>query len=890
MPAVEQRGDLGSADTPLLKQYKALKSAYPHAILFFRLGDFYEMFFQDAQIASPILGILLTKRQGMPMCGVPYHSYNNYLAKLLKAGHKVAIADQMEDPAQAKGIVRRQVTRVVTPGTVVEDELLPGTATNYLVVLEVDTVGWGLACVEVSTGEFWATQALSDHDHQQLYSILAKLSPAELIAPRRAASELRLRHILGQRTAVSEWTRTSSEAEVPDSWRGVPIWQNRQLALKAALTARSYVAATQSHLKDVLIPSYRESVPEMQLDDTAIRTLELVESLDGDRRHTLWGVLDRTCTPMGSRKVHRWILHPSTELPEIERRLHCVSDLVDKSDARGRLRRALTHTADLERLINRMATRSAMPRDLGALRDSLLQMHSLEALLKEGGFCSHVATFSQALSEILPALKKTQSLLDTALVEHPPAKLADGKFVKDGFDAKLDELRLIKSDSRRFLEQLEQKERQESGIPTLKVGYNSVFGYYIEITKTHTAKVPARYLRKQTLTNAERYITPELKELEVKILGAEDKILRLEHEIFERVRNAVLESDPAVRRYAGLVGELDALNSLAEVAAQNSYVRPEVDLTHDFVVEEGRHPIVESNLPSGTFVPNSISMDGIENQTLVLTGPNMGGKSVYLRQNALIAVMAQMGSFVPAKFARVGIVDKILTRIGSRDQLARGESTFMVEMRETSHILKAATLRSLILLDEVGRGTSTYDGISIAWAVVEHLNKAATRMSEPSAQPGGPSGVAPQGAGRARGPRVLFATHYFELTELADLLPGVRNINVEAREWTNAEGRTEVVFLHKISPGPADRSFGIHVAELAGIPANCLERAREILQGLENEARTSPSPAVRGSLGPQPTLPLFDEHPVLHEIRLLNHNDITPMEAIKRIADWKKRI
>ncbi|MEE8425371.1 MAG: DNA mismatch repair protein MutS [Elusimicrobiota bacterium] len=883
MPAVGKRGrrpdSNGKGDTPLIQQYKALKSAYPHAILFFRLGDFYELFFEDAKLAAPIMGVVLTQRQGMPMCGVPHHSHQNYLRKLLAAGHRIAIANQMEDPAQAKGIVKRQVTRVITPGTVVEDELLQGSATNYLVALELDTVGWGFACVEVSTGEFWATQALNDPSHLRLYSMLAKLSPAELIASRKAVSELRLKHILDPKTAISEWKRTSSELAIPETWDSKAIWQNRQLALKAALSARSYIAATQSHMKDVLRPSFREAQPEMQLDEAAIRTLELADSQDAGRKFTLWGVLDRTETPMGSRKLKNWILHPSTELPEIERRLHCVSELVEKSDSRDKLRVLLCEIADLERVINRMATRSASPRDLAALRDSLLQIHGLESWLAEGGFQSGLASVRETLAEISKDIKATQTLLDRALVENPPARLSDGGLIRGGYDAKLDELRAIKTDSQTVLKQLEENERAKTGIGSLRVGYNSVFGYYIEVTKLHSVKVPARYTRKQTLTNAERYITPELKELEVNILGAEGKFLRLEAELFENLRAEVLTRDDAVRRFAGLLAEIDVFRSLAEVAVHNDYVKPEIDLSYDFDIEDGRHPIVETALPAGTFVPNSIKLNAADPQTLILTGPNMGGKSVYLRQNALIAVMAQIGSFVPAKTARMGVVDKILTRIGSKDQLARGESTFMVEMRETSNILKAATLRSLILLDEVGRGTSTYDGISIAWAVLEHLNKLGASADEESGE--GP-----------RGPRTLFATHYFELTELAGLLSGVKNVNVEAREWTNAEGRTEVIFLHKIADGPADRSFGIHVAELAGLPKACLKRAGEVLHGLENEAR-DPAPAVRTGPDPQPDLPLFSkeaEPPVVSELRGLNVDHMKPIEALQKLAELKKKL
>ncbi|MFH2203597.1 MAG: DNA mismatch repair protein MutS [Elusimicrobiota bacterium] len=878
MPSVEDKRGAGKGGpTPVMKQYHALKAAYPHAVMFFRLGDFYELFEEDAKIAAPVMGVVLTQRAGLPMCGVPYHSYTNYLRKLLAAGFKVAMAEQMEDPAKTKGLVKRAVTRVVTPGTLVEDELLQGSATNYLVALEIDTIGWGIACAEVSTGEFWATQALDDHNHLRLYSLLAKIDPAELIAPRRAVEELRLKNLLKSGTAISEWKRTSSETQVPEHWDSRSIWRNRQLALKAALTARSYIESTQSHLKEVLKPSYREARPEMQLNEAAIRTLELVDSQTGGRKLTLWGILDRTLTPMGSRRLKQWILHPSTELPEIERRLHCVEELADKTDTRDSLGGLLDEISDLERVINRMATRSAAPRDLAALRDSLLQIHSLEKWLKDGQFFSGLAAVTDALKEVADPIRKTQSLLDRSLVDNPPAKLSDGGLFAAGYDQRLDELRAIKTDSRSVLKELETRERKESGIASLRVGYNSVFGYYIEVTKTHSAKVPARYTRKQTLTNAERYITPELKELETRVLGAEDKFLRLEAELFEDLRSKILEHNGEIRRFAEIVSELDVMRSLADVAVHNNYVKPVVDLSHCFEIDEGRHPVVETVLPAGTFVSNDLSVDSDDSQTLILTGPNMGGKSVFLRQNALIAIMAQMGSFVPAKSARIGVVDKVLTRIGSQDQLTRGESTFMVEMKETSHILQAATLRSLILLDEVGRGTSTYDGISIAWAVIEHLNRL---------------GLGGERAEKAagRGPRTLFATHYFELTELADLLNGVKNISVEAREWTNAAGRTEVIFLHKISKGPADRSFGIHVAELAGLPEGCLRRAQEILHGLENESRTASPTSAAKPESPQQDLPFFDEHPVLHDLRLLDADALTPIEALKKLSGWKKQL
>lgn len=849
------------ADTPLMRQYQALKTSHPHALLFFRLGDFYELFGDDAKLASGVLGVTLTARQGIPMCGVPAHSCSPYMAKLLKAGHKVAIADQMEDPSTAKGIVRREVTRIITPGTVVEDELLDAATANYLVALELDTVGWGLACVEVSTGEFWATQALNDTGSTRLLGLLAKLDPAELLlAPQLDAAPLKA--ALSGKTALTLYD-TPRSASVPP-WSKEGSWRNRILATKAASRAAAYIADTQAQLAGAWTPVYREPQADMQLDETAIRTLELVSSSTGSRKHSLWGVLDQCRTSMGSRRLRNWILHPSTDILEIERRQNCVEELLDKAGARSNLAELLSEVSDVERLLARLATRAGSPRDLAGLRDSLAQLPALGTWLKDTEFCSGLKTLAEALQDAAGPLEELRSLLCRALSERPAARVSDGGFIKDGFDAKLDELRALKGDSQKFLSQLEAQERESTGISSLKVGFNSVFGYFIEITKANIAKAPSRYTRKQTLANGERFITPELKELEAKILGAEDQLLKLEAKLFEDVRGKVLEGRPVLARFAALISELDVFNSLAEAAALNDYAKPKVDLSFSLVIEEGRHPVIETTLPAGSFVPNSLQMDATDPQIVILTGPNMGGKSSYLRQTALISVMAQVGSFVPAKAATVGVVDKVLTRIGAQDALARGESTFMVEMNETARILKDATPRSLLILDEIGRGTSTFDGIAIAWAVLEHLNR----------------GWAGNGEG-PRGPRVLFATHLFELTKLAELLPGVANANVEAREWTNADGHTDVVFLHKISPGPADRSFGIHVAKLAGLPEACLRRAREILAELEGESK---------SRAAEPELPLFEENPVLHELRLLDVNGLTPVEALQKVAEWKKKI
>jgi len=864
-------------DTPVMRQYQELKSRHPDDLLFFRLGDFFELFGEDARDASQILGLVLTQRQGVPMCGVPAHNAQNYVARLLRAGRKIAIADQLEPPSKDKKIVPRGVVRVVTPGTVVEDELLDPTATNFLIAVEHDLVGWGAACLDVSTGESWATQALNDRDSRKLYDLLARVRPAEVLATDEAASALLLRQILPARACLT--LREPFQRGDAPSWADGAIWRNHHLALKAALASRQYIEEARFRLRELPEPAYRESGAVMQLDDVAIRTLELVEAVSGEKRHTLWGLLDGCRTPMGSRKLKTWLLHPSTDLREIEQRQNCVEDLLDRPDARHALGRLLQEIADLPRVTSRLSTRQAGPRDLGALRRSLSRLPELERWIADTAFAaSGLAHLAEDLREAAKAVDGLREYVAKALVDEPPAKLSDGGLIRPGFHAELDGLRRLKNDSDVILRELEERERKATGISTLKAGYNSVFGYFLEITKAQSAKAPAHYVRKQTLTNAERYITPELKELETKILSAEDKMLRLEARLFDEVREKALESHGTLLRLAEILAELDVFQALSSAAAMHDFIKPKVDLSHDLEIVEGRHPVLAALLSAGTFVPNSLVLGARDPQIVILTGPNMSGKSTYLRQNALIALMAQIGSFVPAKSARIGIVDKILTRIGAQDALAQGDSTFMVEMKETSHILRSATNRSLVVLDEVGRGTSTFDGISIAWAVLEHLHSyyAAEGADKDEAKP--------------RGPRTLFATHYFELTELAKSLPGVVNANVEVKEWRNAEGHVEVVFLHKIGSGPADRSYGIHVAALAGLPASLIARAGQILSGLENESASGRLAGRASGETASPELPLFEENPVLRTLKLLNPETMTPIEALQALNALKKNI
>ncbi len=849
-------------ETPLMQQYQSLKSSYPHALLFFRLGDFYEMFFDDAKTASAELGLTLTARQGVPMCGVPHHAASNYIARLLAAGHKVAICEQMgpDGDARKTKLFKRGVVRLITPGTVVEDELLRPRSASYLVALHLDIVGWGLASFDASTGDFVATQNLNDPDLYQLLAVVSRTAPAEIIADSRTLKEIRSRGLDFSPAVITEYSRVDGHDQ---AWSAQPVWQNHRFAMKAALEATAYVRQTQPGLKEVFSPSYYEPSNRLQLDESAIRTLELVTSLDGDDSKTLWGVLDLSKTSMGSRLLRRWILEPLCDLREIQTRQAFTAFLAENREAREQLGDILAQVPDIERLLGRIINLSASPRDLAAVRKALGQLPRLKLLLSSAGFFECAPELASRLDGVSRALNDLRSELEKALAETPPARITDGGVIREGYSPELDELRSVRRDSQKLLSEIELREREKTQINALKVGYNGIFGYYIEVSKAHTSKVPHYFVRKQTLVNAERYITEELKVLENKILGAEERMSKLESHLFAELREKARAGLAELKVYASGAAELDVFFALAESAVRFEFSRPHVNSGDVLKVEECRHPVVERLLPAGTFVPNDLDLGGSGARAIILTGPNMSGKSVYLRQAAVAVIMAQMGSFVPARAAEIGIVDRIMTRIGAQDRMARGESTFMVEMRETSAIMRLATPRSLILLDEVGRGTSTFDGISIAWAVVEHLYR-------------------PEG-----GPKVLFATHYFELTELAEKFSGIKNCNIAVKEWTSASGKTEVVFLHKITAGPADKSYGIHVAQLAGLPDSAIQRAREILQTLETKGNIR----VDASDGDQtPLLPIFSSHPVLDEVKMCDTDNITPLEALAAISDWKRRL
>ncbi|HRY30078.1 MAG TPA: DNA mismatch repair protein MutS, partial [Elusimicrobiota bacterium] len=756
-----------SKQTPLMRQYQALKTKNPEALLFFRLGDFYELFYDDARKAAPLLEVVLTQRQGIPMCGVPHHALAGYLAKLLRLGLRVAIAEQMEDPATTKGMVQRDVVRVVSPGTVLEDELLQAKQNNFLVAVWPDRAakpaGWGIAALDLSTGEFRLTAVPRDLDGHRLADELSRLDPREILWPASAGGALpsvgRPVTPLDDRAFQPDSAeRLLSRTLNVTSVAGFGL-DRRHPSLPAAGAVLSYVEQNQPAALSVVQPPRLYQLDDyLGLDDIALRHLDLYPSErtppgNGGPR-TLWDVLDHTATPMGGRKLKWWLFHPLRDPEAIRRRQDGVEFFLEHGVQRRDQRDLLKETSDVERILARLTAGGANGRDLSALRRTLQRMPDLRRLYADktslAGEPHPLESFLRSLA--VPA--ELLALLEKSLADDPPFRLTDGGVIRDGYSPALDDLRRLAKHGRSWISEMENQERQRTGIGSLKVGYTSVFGYYLEVSRANLSKVPPEWIRKQTLVNAERFITPELKVQEDKILGAEEKSKALEAELFAEVRTGVLQHRETLRALAEALAELDTLASLAEAAERGHYRRPRVIDGNIFRLEKARHPVVEKSLASlgGTpFVPNDTLLDGQENQILLVTGPNMGGKSTYLRQVALLAIMAQMGSFVPAETAEIGVLDRIFTRIGAGDNLAAGASTFLLEMQEVSNILHNATPRSLVILDEVGRGTSTYDGVAVAWAVVEYLHR-----GEKNA-----------------GPKVLFATHYFELTDLADRLSGV---------------------------------------------------------------------------------------------------------------------
>jgi DNA mismatch repair protein MutS len=865
--------------TPLMRQYSAIKERHPNALLLFRLGDFYELFFEDAVVASKELQITLTSRNkekgvAIPMCGVPYHAAEGYIAKLVRRGFRVAICDQMEDPRFATKLVKREVTRVVTPGTAIDSQILEPRENNYLAALAERDGSIGLAFVDLSTGDFRATEFSGSEAAARLQEELERMRPSELLVASRPTSPAEARPVplasLTQ-TPLEDWVFAEEYGArlLRDHFRVATLagygLEGHALAVAAAGAALHYVRETQrgslSHLDGIRFYQQQDS---LILDPATMRNLELVEPAFGESRAaTLLGILDECVTSLGARKLKAWMLRPSLDRAELEARLDVVGELQKSTIEREELRRAMGSVQDLERLLSKVTLETAHARDLLALK------HSLEVLPDLRAYLNHFqAARLKKLRENLDELRDVRELLEKAVHPDPPVLLSEGGLIRPGYNAELDELRDLSQNSKQLLAQIEVRERERTGIASLKVRFNSIFGYYIEVSKPNLHLAPADYERKQTLVNAERFTTPELKELEAKILDAEERSHTLERDLFLATRRQVGNEARRIRQTAAALAELDVLACFAHLAAERHYQRPEFSQDGELVIQRGRHPVIEQlneEGQSGKFIPNDLYMNGGTDLILIITGPNMGGKSTYLRQAALIALVAQMGSFVPATRAQLPIFDRIFTRIGASDNLARGRSTFMVEMTEAAAILNTATPRSLVLLDEVGRGTATFDGLAIAWAVVEHL-QTHTRA------------------------KTLFATHYHELTELADLLPGVRNYHVSVRE-----SGTNIVFLRKVEQGSADKSYGIEVARLAGLPGKVIARAREILSRHEQTEHTlserltaRPDEAKAGPVQLTIFTPLNAD--VVNAIERADLDNLKPIEALNLLAELKKQI
>jgi DNA mismatch repair protein MutS len=845
--------------TPMMQQYLQIKQRYRDAILFFRLGDFYEMFFEDAETASRILDIALTSRNknedaAVPLCGVPYHSAEPYIRKLLEAGHKVAVCEQVEDPKTAKGVVQRDVVRVITPGTVTATDALDARGNNFLAAVCEGRSNLGLAVTDITTGEFRFTQLAEE---QSLLDEISRIKPSELLLAERARA-LRERF---QKTfpfvhltplPESSFSEVAAAGRVTAYVPGASDWQEGIRAASAIVTYLESNAPASLKVLGDLEPYIASHY--LVLDETTRINLELVSNYQGDRKGSLLAVIDRTLTPMGARRLRHCLLYPLLDPQAIRERQEGVQELVDNFQMRQELNIELRKIHDLERLGAKVAAGSALPRDLIAIQETLLHVGAVR-----GELSSVNSTVLGSLRSKIAELPDVATLIASAIVDEPPFSVKEGGFIRPGFDAELDDIRAMRAHAKEWIANFEATERRRTGIHSLKVRYNRVFGYYIEVTRSNLKAVPDDYIRKQTLANGERYITPELKEYEAKILNSQELIERLELALLARVREQVSGHYSALKEMSSALAMLDVLLSLAEVAESHHFIRPRVDTSVALIIREGRHPVVEATLGRGAFVPNDSILDPSSNQILMLTGPNMAGKSTYMRQVALIVILAQMGGFVPASEARIGVVDRIFTRIGAADSLARGESTFMVEMKETANILQHATQRSLILLDEVGRGTSTFDGISIAWAVAERLHDLAER------------------------PRTLFATHYHELTDLAQTKERIRNYNFSVKEW-----RGDIIFLRNLVEGAASHSYGIHVARLAGLPPEVIERAKQILHNLESgevEGKRAVTSPKQGEEDQPVQMALFGsiERKLCEELQRVEVSRLTPIEALNLV-------
>ena len=891
---------MSEATTPLMQQYNAVKARYPHALLLFRLGDFYELFYEDAMIASRELRITLTSRnrekgQPIPMCGVPYHAAESYIARLIRAGFKVAICEQMEQPGPGKKLVRREVSRVITPGTATDVAVLDARENNFLAAVAQNTANAtiGLALVDLSTGEFQATEFSGARAEELLRDELQLVRPRETLLARpqqlfETAKNTLLDGMGGVETRLEDWVFQRDYAErILREQFGVAELTGfgltaHTLAMCAAGAVIHYLRENAARGDDA--PSvealqhldrirFYEQHDAMVLDPVSVRNLELLapifaEETKGSGPATLIGALDATVTGMGARLLRSWILRPLIDPDAIEARLGAVAHLLQQTVVRGEIRKELRGIQDLERLTSRITLGQALPRELLALRKSLAQLPVLREFTVDRSGSAKGSELLRELHDEIDELVDVRELLEKAIADEPPALATDPGIIRAGYAAELDELRNLSQHSKQIIASMEERERKRTGIASLKIRFNQVFGYYIEVSKPNLHLAPSDYERKQTLVNAERFTSPELKDYERKILAADERILQIERQLFVDVRGSVAAKASRLRRTAAAIAKLDVLASFAKLAADRNYTRPEFNATGELLIIGGRHPVIEELLKQKgeRFVPNDLCFEPGRQQLLLITGPNMGGKSTYLRQAAMIVLMAQAGSYVPARQAKLPLTDRIFTRIGASDNLARGRSTFLVEMSEVAAILNHATPSSLVLLDEVGRGTATFDGLSIAWAVVEHLQKN-TRA------------------------RTLFATHYHELTELADLLPAVKNVHVSVKETPN-----EIIFLRRVEPGSADKSYGIEVARLAGLPRSVIERAREVLKKHEqsehelSETLTPGAVAGPNRNGYQGVMFTALDRAVIDSLKAANLDELKPIEALNLLAELKKQI
>ncbi len=867
--------------SPMMQHYLETKKQYKDCVLFYRLGDFYEMFFEDAEIVSRELELTLTgkdcgQEQRAPMSGIPYHAAEGYIAKLIEKGYKVAICEQMEDPKLAKGMVKREVVRVVTPGTVIESNLLDEKKNNYIMAIYKSGLYFGISVCDISTGEFSATQIVEHNNFARLLDEISRYSPAEIIVSKMMFnSKTELEKIQERfKTYISQESEESFDGEfellsgmyniVDDKNEKIKEKElvEKKLAIYAINALLKYLEDTQKtgldHINTIKIYN---TTRYMALDINARRNLELTEKMrDKSKKGTLLWVLDKTSTSMGGRMLRRWLNDPLVDRKEINERLDAVEELKDSIIFRGDIIEALKKVYDIERLAGKIAYGNVNGRDLISLKSSVKQLPDIKHVLAGAG-----SKLLKGIYNELDTLDDVYEIIEKSIVDEPPIGVKDGGIIKIGYDPEIDKLKLATTEGKKWLVELENKEKEQTGIKNLKIGYNKVFGYFIEVTKSNISMVPERYIRKQTLTNAERYITEELKQLENQILGAEEKVITLEYNAFTEVRERIEKQIQRLQKTATLISVLDVVSSFAIVAEDMGYVKPIVDNEGIIDIKEGRHPVIEKMISTSNFVPNDTYLDKNSNRLAIITGPNMAGKSTYMRQVALITLMAQVGSFVPASYAKIGIVDKIFTRVGASDDLSMGQSTFMVEMMEVATILKEATNESLVILDEIGRGTSTYDGLSIAWAVAEYI------------------------ADKEKcGAKTLFATHYHELTELENKIEGVKNYSIAVKE----KGE-DIIFLRKIIDGGTDESYGVHVARLAGVPQIVTQKANEILQSLERKnvmknkvIDIKPKKEAADSIN----IYNYKVAEVAHEIDKIDFNQLTPIDALNTLVKIKEKL